>query len=74
MIIEVTLGDHHRPKWRMKQCIWNVDASEVAGIAQAQGPKGVRGLVSDIISKKLPTNLSHLEVMDWAFVDQGALS
>ena len=69
MILEITLENRMKPGIVQKTDIWNVDPSDIAKIAQAQGHKGVRGLVSEIIGHRLPSHLRHREVVDWSFKD-----
>ena len=54
--------------------LWDIDAAEIARVAHSQGQKGVRGLVSELIKKKMPTHLYNFEAVDWWFSDHSDAS
>jgi len=72
MHLAITLTHVLNPSNVQKTTLEAIDSLEVSRIAAAQGYKGVRGLVSEIIDKRLPTGLYNFEVTDWEFVDDRA--
>jgi hypothetical protein len=69
MILQVKLA-HLKIKNQVQHVqLWDIDAREIAAIAQSQGQRGVNGLVSEIIKKRLPTHFYNYEPVDWEFLD-----
>ena len=69
MLMEVKLDHLKIPGKSQVIQLWDIDATEIAKIAQSQGQKGVRGLVSEIIRKRLPVHFYNYEPVDWWFSD-----
>jgi hypothetical protein len=70
MMIQVSL-EHSRYKERKQKAqILGIDPVDIAGIAQSHGQRGVRGLISEIISRRLPSHFANFEVVDWELVDE----